>query len=67
MDFDFEHPASLEERWFAVFRELGEPEALLGCTYTFNAEFFSDLLAVFANAVCEGGVGEGRSCRCRSL
>jgi len=61
MDFDFEHPASLEERWFAVFRELGEPEALLGCTYTFNAEFFSDLLAVFANAVCEGGVGEGRS------
>ena len=56
-----EEPDSIEERWIEVFRELGEPEALLACTYTFNAEFFADLLARFAEAACEGGAGKGRS------
>ena len=56
-----ESDASLEERWLSVFQELGEPEAILACTFTFNAEFFSELLARFAEAACEGGVGEGRA------
>ena len=40
-----ESSASLEERWLTIFRELGEPEAILACTYTFNAEFFDKLSA----------------------
>ncbi len=55
-----EGPASIEERWLNIFRELGDPEAILACTYTFNAEFFTDLLARFAEAACEGGIGKGR-------
>ena len=54
-------PASLEERWLDVFRELGEPVAILACTYTFHADFFAGLLADFAEASCEGGNNNGRS------
>ncbi len=57
----FEGPNSLEERWLSVFRELGEPEAILACTYTFNAEFVAELLTRFSEAACEGSIGEGRS------
>ncbi len=56
-----ESSASLEERWLTIFRELGEPEAILACTYTFNAEFFEKLLARFAEVACEGEMSEGRS------
>lgn len=56
-----EGPSSLEERWLAIFGELGEPEALLACTFTFNADFFADLLVRFAEAACESGVGNDRS------
>ena len=56
-----EGPASLEDRWLAVFRELGEPQALLACTFTFHADFFADLLARFAEASCESASSKGRS------
>ena len=57
----FESPASLQERWCEIFREIGEPQALLACTYTFNADFFSELLDHFAQAACEGGAGKDQS------
>ncbi len=56
-----EGPSSLEDRWLAIFGELGEPEALLACTFTFHADFFADLLARFAEAACESGATSGRS------
>ena len=56
-----ERPASLEDRWLGVFQDLGNPEALLACTFTFHADFFADLLARFAEASCESGVSGGRS------
>ncbi|GAB7526785.1 hypothetical protein [Paraburkholderia sp. 2C] len=49
--------ASLEESWLNVFRELGAPQALLACTFTFNGDFFADLLARFSNAACESPEG----------
>jgi len=55
-----ENSASIEERWLDVFRQLGEPEGILACTYTFHAEFFAGLLARLAEAACEGGTGDGR-------
>jgi hypothetical protein len=56
-----EGPSSLEDRWLSIFGELGEPEALLACTFTFHADFFAHLLARFAEAACESGAAGGRS------
>ena len=55
-----EGPASLEDHWLSIFRELGEPEAILACTFTFHAGFFAELLTRFAEASCEGGTSMGR-------
>ncbi len=57
---ELDRPASLEGRWLDVFRELGEPEALLACTFTFHADFFAELLARFAEVSCEGGAAKDR-------
>lgn len=56
-----EGSSSLEDHWLAVFRELGEPHALLACTFTFHADFFAELLARFAEVSCESGASDGRS------
>jgi len=56
-----EKPSSIEERWLSIFRELGEPEAILACTFTFHGDFFADLLTRFADASCESGGGAGQS------
>jgi hypothetical protein len=60
----FEHPASIEERWLDIFRELGEPEAILACTFTLHADFFTELLSRFAEAACQGVWGTGRTFDC---
>lgn len=52
-----ERPSSLQDRWLSIFSELGEPDALLACTFTFHADFFADLLARFAEASCDSGAG----------
>ena len=57
---NLDSPASLEGCWLDIFRELGEPEALLACTFTLHADFFADLLTRFAEACCEGGASNGR-------
>ena len=57
----FDSDASIEERWLSIFKELGEPEAILACTFTFNADFFAGLLERFAKAACEGVAGKGRA------
>lgn len=58
-----EGPASLEDRWLALFSELGEPHAVLACAFTFHADFFAGLMTRFAEAACDSGVSEGRSFR----
>jgi hypothetical protein len=55
-----EGPYSLKDRWLSIFSELGEPDALLACTFTFHADFFADLLARFAESACASGAGLGR-------
>lgn len=47
--------ASLEERWCDEFRRCGAPEAILACTYTFNAEYFSEILELLSEAVVMNG------------
>lgn len=59
----FQKPESIEERWLAEFRELGKPDAILACTYTIDAGFFSELLSRFAEALTEGGSTEAFSFR----
>ena len=59
----FEKPESIEESWLTAFRELGKPDAILACTYTIDAGFFSELLWRFAEAVTESGSTDNCSFR----
>ena len=52
---------SLEMCWLEVLRELGSPRAMLACTFTLSADFFTGLIARFKDAASESPFSSQRS------
>jgi hypothetical protein len=52
---------SLEACWVEVLKELGSPQALLACTFTLSADFFSGLIARFRDAASESPLASEQS------